>query len=383
MSRFLFVVPPLAGHVNPAAAVARVLHDRGHSVGWVGSETYLRPRVGQDAYIHPTGLRPYRGQHDRGARAIKSLWDGFVVPFARFMLPAVAKAADTYRPDLMVVDQHALAGAVVAHHTGRPWATLCPQVMELTQPFQDRPKIDAWIRGKLTALAPAAGVDLRFSPHLVVAFTGTALAGSGFPDHFVLVGPATGARPPVPDFPWHRMDPRRRLILVTMGTLAQDIAADFYGRMARALQPMADRVQAILVAPAEALPDPPDHVLVVRQAPVLELMPRLAGVVCHGGVNTTCEALAHGVPVLVAPIKHDQPIVASQVAAAGAGIRVHFDRSTPDRLREAVTGLLDDPSYRVAAERVRASFAAAGGAAAAADRLAAVVAAGETPIDCS
>jgi zeaxanthin glucosyltransferase len=372
MSRFLFVVPPLAGHVNPAAAVGRVLQDRGHGVGWVGSETYLRPRVGGDAYVYPTGLRPYRGQHDRGARAIKSLWDGFVVPFARFMLPAVARAAAVFRPDLLVVDQHALAGAVVAHRAGLPWATLCPQVMELTEPFRDRPRVDAWIRARMAALAPGAGIDLRFSPQLVIAFTGEALAGTGFPDHFVLVGPATGARPPVPGFPWQRLDPRRRLILVTMGTLAQDIAVDFYGRIAQALRPLADRLQVILVAPAEAVPEAPDHVLVVREAPVLELMPRLAAVVCHAGVNTTCEALAHGVPVLVAPIKHDQPIVAGQVAAAGAGIRVHFDRSTPDRLRTAVTGLLDDPSYRAAAVRVRDSFATAGGAAVAADRLTAL-----------
>ena len=36
MSRFLFVVPPLTGHVNPTASVGGELLARGHEVAWVG-----------------------------------------------------------------------------------------------------------------------------------------------------------------------------------------------------------------------------------------------------------------------------------------------------------------------------------------------------------
>jgi zeaxanthin glucosyltransferase len=81
------------------------------------------------------------------------------------------------------------------------------------------------------------------------------------------------------------------------------------------------------------------------------------------------ETLAHGLPLIIAPIKNDQPVVASQVARAGAGIRVPFSRVRPAQLREALITILDDPSYRQAAERIRGSFTAAGGAPAAAVRL--------------
>lgn len=368
MSRFLFVIPPLAGHVNPAVAVTQELRANGNDVAWVGSETYLRPMVGPDTTVFPTGLRPYRGQHDRGARAVKSLWEGFVMPFARSILPSVEKAATTYQPDVIVADQHALAGALVAHRNGLPWATVCPQAMELTRPFHDRPGIDGWIRSQLASLA--TDIDLRFSPYLVVAFTGTILTDpEPFPDHFALVGPAVGERPPVPDFPWRALDPSRSLILVTMGTLAQDIAGDFYRRMTQALAPLGGRLQAIIIAPTGAVPDPPEHLLVLPRAPVLDLLGRAAAVVCHAGLNTTCEALAHGVPALMAPIKHDQPIIANQVTRVGAGIRLGLTRATPDQLRGAVTTLLDDPSYRLAAARVAESFATAGGAPAAARLL--------------
>ncbi|MFD7736541.1 glycosyltransferase, partial [Kitasatospora phosalacinea] len=121
------------------------------------------------------------------------------------------------------------------------------------------------------------------------------------------------------------------------------------------------------------------HVLVRPRVPVLELMPKLAAVVSHGGLNTVCEALAHGVPLVVAPIKGDQPINAAQVVAAGAGRRVRFASVRPQPLREDLLAVLDDPSYRAAARRVGESFAAAGGASAAADHLEALLGRADSP----
>jgi MGT family glycosyltransferase len=101
----------------------------------------------------------------------------------------------------------------------------------------------------------------------------------------------------------------------------------------------------------------------------LDLLPYLHAVVSHAGHNTVCEALAHGVPLVVAPIRDDQPVVASQVTDSGAGIRVHFGRVGSTELRTAITTVLDDPSYGAAARRVQTSFATAGGATVAADHL--------------
>jgi UDP:flavonoid glycosyltransferase YjiC (YdhE family) len=83
----------------------------------------------------------------------------------------------------------------------------------------------------------------------------------------------------------------------------------------------------------------------------------------------TASTLAHGLPLVVAPIRDDQPVVAGQVVTAGAGIRVHFGRVGAGELREAVMTLLDDSCYRMAAQRVQISFSIAGGATAAADHL--------------
>lgn len=375
MSRFLFVVPPLAAHANPAAAVSRALAGRGHEVAWVGSERYFRPLVGADATVFGTGLRPYRGQRDRGLRAVQSLWDDFVVPFAAAISARVETAAEEYRPDVVVADQHAIAGGLVAQRRGLKWASLAPTQMELARPFRDLPRVERWIDGRLataaeTVLGTAPQHDPRFSPHLVIDFTTPALTGRHDPPAQVApVGPAVGTRPAVPDFPWPALDRDRRLVLVTIGTVATDLGREFFARVIRALEPLAGQVQAVVNTAPALVPDPPPYVLVAPRTPVLELLPRVDVMICHGGMSTTCEALLNGVPLVVAPIKYDHPIVAAQVAAAGAGQRRHFERATAEQFTESLEAVLDDPEYRKAAERIGASFAAAGGAEAAAERL--------------
>ena len=123
------------------------------------------------------------------------------------------------------------------------------------------------------------------------------------------------------------------------------------------------------MAPDGFIEDTPPNVLVRSWVPQLRLLPHLSAVVTHGGHNTVCEALLHGVPLVVAPIKDDQPVVAGLVVQSGAGERVHFGRVRPARLQSALSAVLTEPSYRAHAQRVGASFEAAGGAMAAADRL--------------
>jgi EryCIII-like glycosyltransferase len=277
------------------------------------------------------------------------------------------------------VDQHAIAGALAAKRRGLRWATLISSSMELGRPFQHLPKIETWIDGLLAGLAAGAGLPagdtrgLLFSRRLVVAFTTTALAGElSLPGPAALVGPALSGRAQAIGFPWDWLDPARKHVLVTVGTMAEDVASestDFYVRAADALRPLGGRVQGILLAPPEAVPDPPAHVLVVPRIPQVELMPRLDAVVCHGGLNTVSEALSCGVPLVIAPLTRDQPINAANVARAGAGIRVRFHRVRPDELRAALSEVLERPGYRAAAARIGESFAAAGGAAAAARHL--------------
>jgi MGT family glycosyltransferase len=387
VSRFLFVVPPLAGHTNPTVAVGQELRERGHQVAWGGYRRYTAPLLPLGERLIAIGPDPdelvesicARSERLRGPAALKLLWEDFLIPLAVAMVPGVEAAVDEFAPDVLVVDQQTLAGALVARRRGIPWATSATTSSEFVQWSVDLPKVDEWIEQRLLDLQRRFDVpdeetrqsDLRFSDHLVIAFTTEALVGprEEFPAHYAFVGPAIGARPRMIDFPWDWLDSARYHVLVSLGTVNRDAGRRFFMAAVDAVVPLADRVQAIVVAPPDLLDDPPGHVLVREFVPQLELLPHLDAVVSHAGHNTVCESLAHGVPLVVAPIRNDQPIIAEQVVAAGAGVRVRFGRVRASELGEAITALLDDASYREAARRVQESFAAAGGAAAAANHL--------------
>ncbi|WP_371522262.1 glycosyltransferase [Kitasatospora sp. NBC_01300] len=383
MTRFLLVMPPLTGHVNPAAGIAAELTARGHDVAWTGTESVLRPLLGPQAQVLGTGTRAFRAQGGHGLAALRSLWEGFIVPYARFTAKPLDAVVREFRPDVLLVDQHTPAGALAAHRHGLPWASFAPGAMELGRPYRALPQVEAWMTGLLRGLWERARlpaqeyVDPRFSPALVLATTGPALTGDDAPPpHHALVGPVHSVRPADPDFPWERLLPGRRRVLVTMGTLAGELGADFHARAARALELCGDDVQPVFAAPRELLPELPPQTVAVDRAPVLELMARgaLDAVLCHGGMNTVGEALTHGLPLVTAPIRHDQPFVAAQVAAAGAGLRVPFARVTPERLAQALRTVLDTADYRCGAVRVGEALRAGGGAATAADRLEALAA---------
>ncbi|MGK3202220.1 glycosyltransferase [Amycolatopsis sp. MEPSY49] len=376
MARFLFVVPPLVGHVNPAAGVAAELAARGHEVAWAGHEELLWQLAGPDALVFSCGLpagAPARPAELKGPAALRFLWEDFLVPLADAMAPGVAAALDAFAPHVVVADQQALAGGLLADARGLPWVTSATTSAELVDPLAGMPKVADWVGSLLRELrARIAGgrgsADPRFSPHGVLAFTTRELLGAAtLPPRVRLVGPALGARPSTTDFPWEWLDPLRQTVLVSLGTANTEAGGRFLATAAEAFAGLDAR--AVLVDPGEVLGPVPLNVLVLPRVPQLALLPRMDAVLCHAGHNTVCEALWHGLPLVVAPIRDDQPIVAAQVVAAGAGVRLRFGRADVGRVAAAVGEVLGEPAYRRAAETVAASFHAAGGSGAAAGYL--------------
>jgi MGT family glycosyltransferase len=385
MGRILIVVPPLVGHVNPTVSVGNELSARGHDVAWTGHAEVVPDLLAEGStFIPAAGAAPpevTEAMHASaattggGAAGFKAAWD-VVLALAPHMARGVDVAAAAFRPDVLIVDQHAPAGVAVAVRRGLPWATSASTSVEFTDPLAFAPRIADWLRTRLREALVACGlpeeraaaVDPRFSPHLVLGFTTHDLVGGGpFPDHWALVGPAVSARPDTTPFPWERLEAGRPAVLVTLGTLNWTVGGRFFAVAAEALGGM--DVQGVIVAPPGAVPDPPPNVIVRSRVPQIALLRRMAAVVSHGGHNTVCESLAAGVPLVLAPVRDDQPVVADQVVRAGAGVRVKFKRISVPMLRDALASVLGRPDHRAAAERVGRSFAAAGGARAAADRV--------------
>ena len=160
------------------------------------------------------------------------------------------------------------------------------------------------------------------------------------------------------------------LILVSLSTI-------FFAGLEETLQAILDALEALPVrgvvttgAAAPAVLRVPANVEVHQYIPHDEIMPSASVVVGHGGHSTTMRALAHGVPLLILPMNRvtDQPMIGKAVARAGAG-RVLPRTASAGEIRSAVWSLLQDPSYRHAAEAIGARIRSKDGAIGAADEL--------------
>lgn len=358
-SRFLFAVPPLPEHIIPTVAVGAELTRRGHKVAWTGLADVVRPLLERGAALYPA--EDGEPAHRPGAPVDRrSPRRDALVSFAHAALPAVEAAIEGFRPHVVIADRWALAAPVAARRRGVRWATFTPwPPSPEEEPGELRQILDFQ-----RVCGEADPVEVSLSDELVLVLSTPELAGGparAWPEHFVFVGPMP-ERPSGGAFPWEWLDDARPAITVSPG------AADAGERLCRAVaEVVADlEVQAVFVAPPDALPDPPPNALVRRRVPQDRLLPRMSAVVCRGGYDVVCESLAHGLPVVTAPVHDDQRAVARQVVRAGAGVAVSED---PAALRAAITAVLEEPAYRRAAQTVQTSFEAAGGAAEAADRL--------------
>lgn len=383
MGRFLFVVPPMVGHVNPTVPVGLALRARGHDVAWTGPAEVVGDVLPDDVDFLPVALSPSlresiatRAPDRRGVNALRHLVAEFLMPLAEDMLPGVLAAVHRTAPDVIIVDQQALAGLAVAEMLGVPWATSATTTATLLDQMELMPRLQEWADGQQRDFLRKAGVDeavadtvdLRFSPHLVLVFSTEAFVGrSGFPAHYRFVGPSIGARRDDIPFDWGWIDHDDPTVLVSLGTLNEHNGGRFFTAAAQALATL--DVRGLIVAPDGIVDCHAPNVRVLPRVPQLALMPHLSAVVSHAGHNTVCEALAHGVPLVVAPIRDDQPAIAEQVVNARAGVRVRFRRATPTDIGEALTEVLTNPTLKAAATAVQSSFASAGGPEAAATEI--------------
>jgi len=381
--KVLFVVPPLTGHVNPTVAVAAALRARGHETAWVAHPRAVAPLLPENATLFPLDDRvpdellettSANANKVRGLQAFKFLWEDFLLPLARASQVGVAEAMDQYRPDVVVVDQQALAGALVCRQRDSRWAMTATTSAGVTDPLTALPKVRAWLDQQLTTLQQDAGLQPiehpDRSPYCNIVFSSRLLIGpeaESLPDTMHFVGSATRGRTDDHiEFPWDALTDQPR-ILVSLGTVNQDRGERFYPTVCAAV---ADKpVQVVLVAPNGAVPNPPPNVVVRPYVPQLSLLPHMSAVVSHGGHNTVCETLLHGLPLVLTPIKDDQPVVAQQVVDAGAGVRLRFGRLRSNELWDAIQQVLENPIYRESAQRLSTSFRDAGGAEAAAHHL--------------
>lgn len=180
--------------------------------------------------------------------------------------------------------------------------------------------------------------------------------------HFIGPLPASSTDGELPDW-WAELDGTRPVVHVTQGTISN---SDFTQLVLPTIEAL-EAAEAVVVVstggrPRDALPaEMPANVRVAEYLPYPLLLPRSDVLVTNGGFGGVQQALAHGVPIVVAGQTEDKIEVSARVAWSGAGIDLKTNRPTAAQVRTAVERVLREDGFRRAAERLARDYAAAPG----------------------
>lgn len=398
---------PGTGHLNPLAALARRLQQRGHSVvifGVADVESRVKAAgidfclIGQSDY--PLGTLP-KLDHQLGemtALQVLRFTMERISNTSRMVLRDGPEAVRSVNADALLIDETEMANNI-AEYLGLPFVSLAlipPLVKDNRYPpfyFGWSGSQSWWARLRneiairvLTRVADPIfdGVnEYRVAWGLKVGVPEDGLSKLAqitqlpralefdiepLPPHLYYTGPFVDARQrPAVDFPWSQLD-GRPLVFASLGTL-QNRSRDIFRKIAEACEGL--NVQLVISLGGGLEPDRLGALsgdpLVVRFAPQLEIVKRASVVITHAGVNTVLESLAEGVPLVCIPLGNDQPGVAARVAAHAAGIVVPPRKANAKRLRSAVRAVLEEESYRREARKIQAAMSEIDGLEQAAD----------------
>ena len=357
-----FVNIPARGHINPTLPVVTDLVALGELV------TYCLP-VEDESLIRPTGARfcavanslPEARQRKGGAMALSEL-PAAAVRGALRTLPELLDVVAREKPSYVVYDAYCLAGRILAQLAGLPAvATYATYALNQQALFSgafgglsDPSSVQQSLPGFEVAMQelvetyriPTIGLlDLLVhSEPLNIAFLPREFqpAGDTFDDRWIFVGPSLAPRAENVEFPLKHLE-GGKVAYVSLGTIYNE-RPDFFRSC---LEAFGDTEWRVVVSTGAWL-DPgelglvPDNVALRPWVPQLEMLARADVFVSHGGMNSTMEALAYAVPLVVVPQQAEQRVTADRVAALGLGRRLDPDYVTPAALLRAVTDVASD-----------------------------------------
>jgi UDP:flavonoid glycosyltransferase YjiC (YdhE family) len=153
-------------------------------------------------------------------------------------------------------------------------------------------------------------------------------------------------------------------VLISLSTTAFKGQEAF---MQKALNAAADLPLDVILTTGPAI-DPttiqaPPNATVQEYLPHREVMPECVAVLGHGGHATTMLALAHGLPLVIAPMHPflDQRMVGQAVQDAGAGLLIKTSASK-EEIARALGTVVDSAAIRTAASSVGQRLREADGA---------------------
>ena len=364
--RILFTFVGGNGHFVPIIPVASAAEAAGHTIAFGCGPSMVSTVEAAGFTVFPLGtgtaspperlpLRP-----PDAAREDREFRDRFVRHGARHRAPHIIAICTEWQPDVLVCDETDFGGMVAAERLGLPYAT----VLVMAAGSFVRTEVVGEALNELRAehsLPPDRELEM-LRRYLVLSPFPPSLRDPAYP----LPATAHAFRPRIPKAAedpapaWASRLPGAPAVYFTLGTVFNMESGDLFTRVLAGLRDLPVNVVVTVgpyIDPTEIGPQPA-NVYMERYIPQESILPYCSLVVSHGGSGSVAGALAHGRPSALIPMGADQPMNTARCVQLGVARVLDPIEATPDRVRAAVSNVLADPGYRLAAERIRDEFAA-------------------------
>lgn len=347
------------GHVMPVLPLAVAARERGHDVLWATAAEACPLIEAEGIAAAPAGLSaeaclaeyarrwPEAAELEGRAAAAHMFGRLFGYVAAAAAAEELQRLVHDWKPDLVVHEATEFAAPAVAAAAG---------IQSVTHGF-----------GLLTPPERVADAAQRAAPVWERLGVAPRPYGGFYEDLYLDICPPSMQSEDLAHVPRRTLlrpaepvvrDAEADIVLLTLGTGFDDYATIV--RVARAV--------ARLDAPVVITLRPGDDVAAIGPLPAnveastmlhRDLLPRCSLVVSHAGTGLMLRSLAAGLPQLCLPHSpSDQFRTAAACVARGAGLALVGPEASDDAIEGAARRLLNEPSFRVSAERVRDEIAA-------------------------
>jgi len=362
--KILFTTHPLFGHWHPLVPLAQALKQSGHEVAFAAPPDFCPTieangfqcfHAGADETADEYSARMERMAKIPGTERAAVMWTGyFAGTWAERSLPDVLAIGRGWRPDLVVREDVEFTGCVVAERLG------IPHVAVLVAAY--RPHLEERIAPRLDSLRASVGLPPVLPAEMLYRYLLICPVPLSFQDPANALPPTARAfrhggfnASSDEELPgWVEALPDVPTVYATLGTVMNRNT----GILQAILDGLRDEpVNVILTTGRDVDPaifgPQPDHVRVERYIPQSLLFPYCDLAIIHGGSGTVRDALTYGLPMVIIPVSGDQYVNSRRCEELGLARAIAPEARTPEAIREATRAVLDEPSYRQAAERMR------------------------------
>lgn len=361
---------PTYGHFFPLVPLCWALRSAGHEVmaALPGRFTSIAESAGimsfqvssDDHFYNRTRtesahLAPKWGEHTddtHHGRVVQAVIEHVLdtyVPISYSTADAMVELAEKWQPDLVLQTPWEYSGQLIATMRGIPrvthgWGVALPPELETAEAQAIAPLLNKW---GIRSGVQAAKCHIDICPPSLQYENGPLGA-----QHMRYV-PFNGSAQVEP---WLLEKPSRKRVCVSIGSVPiENGHAHLLESVVIALSRM--DVEAIVLTGGVQvkLEHLPGNIrLISNNIPLSYVLPSCDFVVHHGGSGSTMTSSTLGLPQLAIPQMCDQFRHAERIAESKVGITLTDKTPHPDDVYDAIQKLLNDPTYRNNAQKMRA-----------------------------